>query len=110
MRIADIKYDITIQAGSDYAIDFSYEEDDGTVIPVTGWGVEAHLREFPESNDNHVFAGTADAYGFHVTMDHTETSKISYTLGAYDVFIIPPCGGREKLIYGKAHIIPEVAR
>lgn len=106
-----ITFDITIKAGSDYKVDFSYEEDDGTVISVVGWGVEAQLREFPEAFDKHDFVCTADADGFHLTMSHEETAKIGYTRGVYDVFITAPDNSvRDKLISGRAYIIPEVTK
>ena len=106
-----IIFDITIKAGANYAVDFVYEEDDGTPVSVEGWTAEAQLREFPEARDKHDFVCTADADGFHLTMSHDETSKIGYTRGVYDVFIIAPDSSvRERLIQGRAMIIPEATR
>ena len=106
-----IEFELTIKAGADYAIDFSYEEDDGATVDVTGWQVESQLRGFPEAFDAHDFESSADSEGFHLRMNHEETSKISFTRGAYDVFITAPDNSvRDKLIYGRARIIPEVSR
>ena len=104
-----IVYDITIHRGADYHIDFLTEEDDGTAISVTGMTAEAHLREFPESNEYQAFTCTADGTGFHLDMGHADTLKIGYTRGYYDLFILEN-GDREKFARGRARIIPEGTR
>ena len=104
-----IVYDITIQKKGDYHIDFLTEEDDGTPIDVSGYTVESHLREFPESNEYLEFTGIADETGIHLDMAHSDTAKIGYTRGYYDVFVSEN-GNREKFAMGRARIIPEVTR
>ena len=104
-------YDITIRAGGDYAIDFSYERDDGGVISMSGWTVKAQLRDFPQEYYAYDFTCSADSSGIHLTMGHAVTSKISFSQGCYDVFITAPDQSvRDKLIKGMAEIIPEVSR
>lgn len=102
-------YDITIHKGSDYHIDFLTEDDDGTPISVEDFTVEAHLREYPESNEYLEFTGTADETGIHLDMSHSDTAKIGYTRGYYDIFLLDS-DSREKFARGKAIIIPEVTR
>lgn len=104
-------YDITIKAGSDYAVDFAYEQDDGTPVSLAGWTAEAQLRDFPQMYYAHDFTCSADQDGIHLTMPHEETAEIRFDKGSYDVFIIPPDGStRTKLIEGMAEILPEVTR
>lgn len=106
-----IKCDINIECDADYKADFQITEDDESIVhDMTGWGIEAQLREFPEATDYFDFTCTADENGFHISMDHTETAKIGYTLGCYDVFITDPYGNKTKLIKGKAYIAPRATR
>ena len=104
-----IQYDITINCGSDYAIDFETLEDDDSYINVESFSVESQLREFAESDDKISFTCTADGTGFHLSMPHDTTAKIPYTQGEYDVFIIKD-GHRTKFAEGRANIITEVTR
>lgn len=105
-----IIYDITIDAGADYQIDFFYEDDDGTVISAEGWTCEAQLREYPESDEYQTFSCSADEDGFHLTIGHSISQNIGYTKGCYDVFIIDPDGERTKLSKGRAFILPRTTR
>ena len=43
-------------------------------------------------------------------MPHELTAEISYVDGVYDVFVNYPDGGREKVLYGNAHIEPHVVK
>jgi len=104
-----IVYDITIQKGGDYEIDFLTQEDDGTDISASGLTVVAQLREFPECNDYLSFTGTADGTGIHLSMGHDLTVTIGYTRGYYDVFLVDG-SAREKFARGRAKIIPEATR
>lgn len=103
-------YDITVKAGSDYAIDFDYTDDDETSVDVTGWTVEAQIREYPESSYAVDFTGSADEDGFHLTMDAGTTGLLRFMRGVYDVFITDGTGIRSKLIEGHVTVIPEVTR
>lgn len=106
-----IRFDITIDCGADYETDFQFTEDDeNTLIDMTGWSVEAQLREFPESRDCLDFTCSADTDGFHISMSGTDTAQIGYTLGFYDVFITDPYGNRTKLVKGRAFITPRTTR
>ena len=103
-------YDITIHAGTDYAIDFDYTDDDEVSVDVSGWSVEAQIREFTESLNAIAFDCTTDASGYHLTMDSEKTAKIMFSRGVYDVFITDLSGIRSKLIQGHAAIIHGATR
>ena len=106
-----LKHDIHIECDADYKADFQLSEDDEkTIIDMTGWTAQAQLREYPEAIEYLPFACTADETGIHITMAHENTAKISYTRGHYDVFITDPDGGRTKLIKGRAYIYPRAVR
>lgn len=103
-------YDITIKAGRDYAIDFDYTDDDEVSVDVTGWTVEAQIREYPEAINAIPFVGTADENGYHLTMSAAVTSKLRFERGVYDVFITDGSGTKSPLIEGHVTVIPEVTR
>ena len=105
-----VRFDITINPGADYAIDFQPIEDDETPISVSGWSADAQLREFPESMDHIDFTCTSDSTGFHLTLSKDETAKIPYTRGYYDVFITDPDNGRTRLVHGRAIVRPRATR
>lgn len=104
-----IVYNITVQKGADYHIDFLTQEDDGTAISAEGLTVEAQLREYPESHEYLDFECTADETGIHLDLSAADTIKIGYTSGYYDVFLVEE-NSRDKFARGKAKIIPEVTR
>ena len=104
-------YDITIKAGADYTIDFTYAEDDETPIDLTGWTAEAQLRETDTAPDAVDFSCSVDSAGVHLELDHDETAALRYAVGCYDVFITDPGGtSRTPLIRGQALIVPGVTR
>ena len=103
-------YDITIKAGRDYAIDFDYTDDDEVSVDMTGWTVEAQIREFAEAINAIAFTGTADQDGIHLTMDADTTAQLRFAKGVYDVFITDNSGTRSPLIEGHVTVIPEVTR
>lgn len=111
MEQSDLKYDLTINAGADYSIDFIYTDDDEVPVDVTGWTVEAQLRPFTEDSTHIDFVCTADTDGFHLALASGTTSEITYTSGVYDVFVTDPDDDyRTKLISGSANISLAVTR
>lgn len=107
-----LRYEITIHPDEDYAMDIIYADDDGVPVDLTGWTVEAQLREFPESQDYLAFACTADSEKISLTMAHDLTAGISYSYGYYDVFITSPEPEsiKTRLIGGRAYILPRSTR
>ena len=84
--------------------------DGEAVCGSTNWVPEAQLREFPEAFEHFDFQFSIDADGIHMTMPASETKKITYARGFYDVFITDSSGWRMKLIEGNARIIQQVTR
>lgn len=105
-----IVYDIMIHAGADYTIDFETFEDDDTSINVEDFSVVAQLREYPEAPDKIEFTCDADETGFHLSLSNSDTAKIPYTQGYYDMFVQNGTSLRSKFAQGKAYIIPGVTR
>ena len=106
-----ILYNISVEPGADYDIDYIYAEDDETPVDMSGWVIESQLREFPEAKDYFSFSTSADENGIHLHMPYTTTLKIPYTRGYYDVFMTDPDHNtRVKLISGRAFITPRATR
>lgn len=103
-------YDLTIKAGSFYSIDFDYTDDDEVSVDVSGWTAESQIRQFAESLNSVAFSCSADATGFHLTMDEETTRELRFARGVYDVFIDDGSGTRAKLIEGHVTVLPEVTR
>lgn len=107
----DLIYNITIFAGTDYVCDMSYTNDAEEPVDLTGWTVEATLREFPEATDGIDFLTTADAEGVHLALTASQTRDIGFSLGVYDIFVVSPDHNlRVKLIRGRAEIYAQGTR
>ena len=109
--IREIIYDITVYAGANYTLDMAYIDDDENPIDMSGWYVEATLREFAECADGIDFFCISDSDGVHIFLTSEQTGELGYSLGEYDVFITDPDNTtRVKLIKGKARIYANGAR
>lgn len=109
--MTDLIYNLTIFAGGNYTVDFSYVDNNGDTVGMTGWTVEATLREFNESSSGTDFLCTSDEHGVHLALSAMQTRSIGYSQGVYDVFVTSPDKGvRIKLVRGRADIIAEGAR
>ena len=107
----DIIYNITIYQGASYMLDLAYEEDDSTPIDMSGWLVEATVREFAECTDGTDFLCIADASGVHIVLTPAQTKALGYQSGEYDIFITDPDNNvRVKMVSGRANIVPDGAR
>ncbi len=106
-----ILYNITINAGEDYYLDFAYTDDNEVPVSMSGWTVESTLREFAQSYDGVDFYCKSDNKGVHLFLSHKQTGLIGYTHGKYDVFVTDPDNNiRVKLVSGEALIIPRSTR
>ena len=106
-----IEHDIEIDCGADYQMDLEFRNDNDDLISMTGWTVEAQLRDFAQAAEAIDFTCTANSSGITLTLPHTKTSGIGYIRGNYDVFLTDPDNScRSKLMQGTAVIVPEVTR
>lgn len=107
-----LRYEITIHPNEDYQMDIIYADDDELPVDMTGWTVEAQLREFPEAHDGLDFTCSADSEKITISMAHDLTEGIGYNYGYYDVYITSPEPDsiRTRLIGGKAYILPRSTR
>lgn len=107
----EILYNITIYHGEDYQLDLQLIGDNEEPVSFTGWTVEATLREFPESHDGVEFYTLATRDGISLMLSKTQTERLGYTQGKYDVFVTDQNRNRRvKFIAGKAEIIHSSTR
>lgn len=105
------RHDIGIQPGSDYLIDFSYQEDDGTPVDVSAWTAESQIREYPEARDFLGFVCESDSTGFHLSLSAEDTKKLTFSRGVYDIFITDPDNtNRVKLVQGRVFVMRDTTR
>lgn len=105
------KFDIEIDAGADFYLAFRIKDSGGTPRDLTGATVEAQLREYAEAKDHFDFVAAHNGEGgwIYLSMPWTETEKIGFTNGDYDVFTVQG-DERKKWLYGKVKVIPSVTR
>jgi len=107
----DLRFDITIEAGSDYPLDISYTDDDDNPVDLTGWIVDGTIREATGDYDGYPFKTWADANGFHLFISKEHTRGITFTRGIWDMFITTPDRRtRTKLLHGRVTVVPNTAR
>ena len=107
----DLKFDITIEQGSDFPLDLIYADDNETPVNVSGWIVESVIRESERDYYSVPFICSADNKGFHLSMSAARTNQLTFSNGVYDVFITDPQRQyRTRLISGKVTVIPNPAR
>ena len=103
---------ITLECGADFVMLHPFTDDNGEPKDLTGATIEAQLRHFAQDTEYVMFTATHNNTGGIITlaMPHELTAEISYVDGVYDVFVNYPDGGREKVLYGNAHIEPHVVK
>ena len=103
---------IMMECGADFTMSIIIRDDSDSLVDLTGYTVEAQLREFPEAEDYLQFTATHNNSGgkITITMAHEDTASIAYTSGVYDVYITDPYNVREKVIEGNVTVAPAVTK
>lgn len=100
------KYNIKIECGADFILPFTWYDNNGLPMDLTGATVEAQLRETSSSPIAYDFMCTHNGSGGRITLTLLKeiTSQISYSYGQYDVFVNLASGLRVRPLYGDAII------
>lgn len=105
------KYNITIECGADFVLPFTWYDNNGNPVDLTGATVEAQLRETSSSPDAYDFICQHNGSGgrIAITLPRESTTEISYSYGVYDVFVTLP-SGRYRPLYGDVIIQDHVTK
>lgn len=106
------KYNIKIECGTDFVLPFTWKDDNGNIIDLTGATVEAQLREYPEASDCFDFYTQHNGAGGRITLTMSKeiTAEIPYSRGYYDVHVTLADGTRKRPLYGEVKITPNVTK
>lgn len=106
------QYDITIEAGADFARGFVLRDDEDQPRDLTGTELAAEFRAFAEAAEYIPFSVIhgGEQGRISLVMPHEGTSQIFCERGVYDCFILYPDGTREKVLQGNVTVSPMVTR
>ena len=101
-----ILYNITINAGRNYFLEFLTDDFD-----FTGWTVEATMREYAEHPKGINFLCSVRGGKIILQLSASQTRFVGWHHGEYDVFLVTPDNNlRIKLARGRVTVRPETAR
>ena len=106
------KYNITIECGADFVLPFTWYDDNGTPVDLTGATVEAQLRETSSSADAYDIICTHNGAGGRITLTLPQevTSDVAFSYGVYDVYVNLPGGGRKRPLFGDVYVQDHVTK
>lgn len=106
------KYNITIECGADFVLPFTWYDDNGMPVDLTGATIEAQLRETSSSPDAYAFICTHNGAGGRISINlpKESTTDISYSYGVYDVFVTLANGLRKRPLYGDVKVEDHVVK
>ena len=113
-----VAYNTTIDQGADWYINFSYKDDAGVAINLTGYSAAMQLRSEPESatavlslsspSSGIVITGATGLIAVHATA--AQTGAIITGTYYYDLEITSGSGIVTRLIQGQIVVSPQVTR
>lgn len=106
------KYNIKIECGADFVLPFTWYDNNGMPVDLTGATVEAQLRETSSSPDAYDFVCTHNSAGGRIAINlpKESTTDISYSYGVYDVFVTLANGLRKRPLYGDVNVEDHVVK
>lgn len=111
-------FDINIDKGSDFELIIELQEDDGTIIDLTGYTAQMQIRpdtdstviiiELSTANGRIVIDGPAGK--LTLTIANADTEAITQDVGVYDLEITSGGALIERILQGNVAFSPEVTR
>ena len=109
------KLDITIEQGATWARTLGLVRANKTPMSLVGYTGKAQIRTKPE--DDTVLAEFTVAFveprtsgKIMYSLTDEETTELTFSTAAYDLFIISPSGVTTKLVYGTVSVVPAITR
>lgn len=116
--MAAAKYDIVIEKGTDYSLELTWKDSEGSPIDLTGYTARMQVRpsvmspevllEATTENGNMTLGGTSG--GITIAFSNVETTPVDKNSGVYDLEIVSPTGSVKRLLEGGVTLKPEVTR
>lgn len=105
-------YDITIDAGGDFDIEFEYKDDTDTPIDLSTYNGTMTLKSSYTSDEEVDYSDYITLGGtngtININVPASVTSQLSFSIGVYDFKIISSLGATYKLLRGKVFVNKEV--
>jgi len=118
MTIHPAKYNLYLYRGATFSEHFTWKDENGTPIDLTGFTARMQLREQVESTE--AFLNLTSENGgislggvlgmIEVVASATATSAVNATSGVYDLELVASDGTVTRLLEGLVIISPEVTR
>ena len=112
--MAAVKYDLELEAGASFSLDFVYKDTDGDPIPLTGWTAQAMVRRSALEADDvdplvdvePVVTGAEGRVTLALTPEQTRAASRG------EVWALEITDGTEvvRLAHGRVRVSPEVVR
>jgi hypothetical protein len=109
--MAAVNTNLTIEQGSDYEIDLTITNDDGTPLNLTGYTADSKIRKHYGSSTTESFSITfVDrlAGEINLSMGSTTTSSLVEGRYVYDIVLTSPQNFKTRVIQGNVLVNPGV--
>lgn len=106
-----ININLVIEQGSDFDVDFTIRNDDGTALNLTDYDAECVLKKHPTSTTSYPFVVTfVDRIAGEITvsMASTVTQTLKEGRHMYDVLLTSGTGTKTRVIQGNILVNPGV--
>jgi hypothetical protein len=111
------EYDITIEQGSGFSLNLTYEAPEGSLVDFTGSTARLHVRSKYGATEKLIELTTENggielgAEGsIQLSISATATAALKFDRAVYDLEIVPPAGEPYRIIKGYVFLAREVTR
>lgn len=111
-------FDLEIQKGGTFRQDFTWQDDDGTPISLSGYsavmqvresvGAAATLLELTEANGGLTITAVAGKVSLYLSA--TATAALTWRRGVYDIRLTSGTGDKSYLVGGAIKVVPRVTQ
>lgn len=107
----NININLTLEQGTDYEVDFTIRNDDGTPLNLTGYASSCYMKKNYTSSTSYPFTVSFIdrlAGEIAIGMGRSITSQISEGRYVYDITLTSPSNIRTRVIQGNIIVSPGV--
>lgn len=103
-------YDLTVQAGEDFAVEASFLDSAGRTQNLTGYSYQAQARPDYASPAFAIFSTSTANNRVTLRLNRTTTAQLSGKRGVWDLQQTDPSGQKTYWLRGKIIVVPVVTR